>query len=344
MIISVTELTRKVVNNKALADIYYFVKEEARDAVKVEFKANNEILNKYFRTNLNNLEIFHFPEAKFSEEYSKIYLEMVKNNLISKFTETNENYETATSYMKNKVREYYINRDFENCFIDNNIYGIKLSMKEYNWNEDYYSSLDYEDAVEYAENKFRENSTSLINYTTHDAYVTFSINTRQFPLTEKELMLAEAMYIEMLQDRKITLLGTENTYPVILDVYSKSKDLNIAASEADLVLALYKKLCKAYEIYVEENFEDLEKQKAHNWMKNYTDNLIDMDWHRKYASILDKIGININSEKVIQDFFIGINILDAIVIYQEYTDMMHTERYADTDYGEDEESEENEYE
>jgi hypothetical protein len=311
--------------------VYYY-----DNGVKINFPLTSKT-ESYFRTSEHNLEVFHFDEEVFKEKYVSLYLYAVEHNLIKTFRLENENYETATSYMKNKMRELMINQDF-------NINGLKLTMTGYNWNENYYALPNYEDSVDYAENEFREHSTPTVEYTANDAYIVFNNESRDFPLSENQLNQIRFEYSILLKCQLLLILDIDNTLPMIETIYLKSKDVNISATDAAVVLAQYKKLHRMYKIMTApENELSNDELELRNWCQNIeSDTVFDDMWAHKYMLAMYKAGIIADESSAYNDIIeIGqFSEDDASCIYNEYLDFINTIGYADTDYGDEDEIEE----
>ena len=112
------------------------------------FKGNHKVLNKYFRHDNHDLEVFHMPELT-EEEYT----EYIKENKVK--GEDNQVFETASAYYKKKAQHYIIAKDLE-------ISLKMLSFKDYNTNELYYTYSSYSDSVRYAEEEwYREEDNDM---------------------------------------------------------------------------------------------------------------------------------------------------------------------------------------
>ena len=110
------------------------------------FEGDKKILNKYFRYNNHDLEVFHLPELT-KEEYD-LYVSL------NKVKEDSKEFSKASSYYKNKAQKWVVARDL----------GIPeklISFKDYNRDDLYYEFSDFYESVRYAEeDAYREDNNS----------------------------------------------------------------------------------------------------------------------------------------------------------------------------------------
>jgi len=128
---------------------------------------DERILNLFFRIdepgNSHDLERFHFPEEVFKDYYTALYNSMKWRIYSSK----NQNYETASSYTKMKVRAQFVKQ----CFVEAGILNenAEISFKGYTSNPDMYQFKYYSDNLEYVEyDKFRESGGGLYDLDTEE--------------------------------------------------------------------------------------------------------------------------------------------------------------------------------
>ena len=121
------------------------------------YKGNNYILNKYFRFKNHDLDRFHIPELS-KEEYEEC-IKTFKN-----VKEHNLKFETATDYYKKKVMLRLISNDL-------GISEYDLDLTDYKWDESWYEFKDFDDNVEYMEDKFKEESKDRNEITMHELYI-----------------------------------------------------------------------------------------------------------------------------------------------------------------------------
>lgn len=146
----------------AVEDKTFYVSELDRTMFK-----DQRILNLFFRIdeprNSHDLERFHFPEEIFKEYYTALYNSMKWKIYSSK----NQNYDTASSYTKMKVRAQFVKQ----CFIEAGILNenAEISFKGYTSNPDMYQFKYYSDNLEYVEyDKFRETGGGLYDLGTNE--------------------------------------------------------------------------------------------------------------------------------------------------------------------------------
>lgn len=120
------------------------------------YQGDSYVLNKYFRNNNVDLDRFHIPvlDKGTYESIIKEFRNVKPNNLV---------FETATDYYKKKVITRMISKDL-------GISEYDLSLQDYKWDEAWYMFSDYDDNLEYMEDRFKEESKDRNEITTMDLY------------------------------------------------------------------------------------------------------------------------------------------------------------------------------
>ena len=121
-----------------------------------DIKKYQDILNLFFRINEVNdshdLDDFHFPEEQFEALYPKIIKLVPQKNA----KEANQKYDTASNYMLNKARCYFV----KNIFLKKKLITdeIEISFEDYVKNPVFYTYRWHYDNVEHLNyDYFREN-------------------------------------------------------------------------------------------------------------------------------------------------------------------------------------------
>ena len=196
------------------------------------FKGNYLVLDKYFRHDNHDLEIFHMPELT-EEEYN----EFVKVGKIK--GEENLVFETASAYYKKKAQKYIISKDLG---LDLKI----LSFAGYNTNELYYTYSSYSDSVRYAEEEwYREQDNEMP--TSKELYIDMCghKNTLDMDLY-KEL---ETVCLKLTKARLAMIFEVKKIVYILKDIleYTNGFAENITAEQSNSLVAAKNRLTKMLE-------------------------------------------------------------------------------------------------
>lgn len=191
------------------------------------FKGNNEVLEKYFRYDNHDLEIFHIPELT-DEEYNKF----VKNNKVK--GESNQVLETATAYYKKKAQLYIISEDL-------GIPRDKLSLEGYNSNELYYAYSDFHASSRYAEDEaYRESEDDMP--TSKELYI--DMNGHKNSLDYELYDELNSICLKLIKKRLAMLLDVKKICFILKDIleYTNGFAENINADQVRALQGAKRKL------------------------------------------------------------------------------------------------------
>ena len=194
--------------------------------------SDNKILNKYFRYDNHDLEVFHLPELT-EEEYDLF----VKFN---KVKEDSKKLATASNYYKNKALKWIIS-------IDLDIPEKLISFKDYNYNEDYYAFSDYYESVRYAEeDAFRENDNSK-DVKTSELYI--DMCSRKYSLDYELYKELDETCLKLVKLRLAMCFNVKGIVYLLKDIleFSQGFTENISSDLRDAMLAAKNRLTKMLE-------------------------------------------------------------------------------------------------
>ena len=193
------------------------------------FKGNYEVLNKYFRYDNHDLEIFHMPELT-EEEYN----EYIKNNKVK--GEDNQVFETASAYYKKKAQQNIISKDL----------GIDLkllSFKGYNSNELYYTYGDFHTSVDFAENEwYREEDNDMP--TSKELYIDMNGHKNELDIDLYEEL--EKVCLKLIKLRLAMIFDVKKIVYILKDIleYTNGFAENVTTEQNNMLVSAKNKLEK----------------------------------------------------------------------------------------------------
>lgn len=237
----VEKVERKVLRTQETPSIGDIIEDNVLNVcdLKRTMITDKDILAVFFRINeVNNshdLDYFHFPEDMFQDIYSDLVPMLTWRRLDDKTM----NYETASSYAKNKVRIFYLESVFkQRGIIPNN---VSISMSGYEWNPDYYEFKNYYDSREWAEyDKFRETGGGLYDLGTQDLELLKPNLSNNF----KELEDLRSLVINALRSRTVMILELAGAAYMIKDIDSRE---SIYKSDVEAVISMLNSVNKKLE-------------------------------------------------------------------------------------------------
>lgn len=196
------------------------------------FEKDKHVLNKYFRYDNHDLEIFHLPEL--TEEEYDLYVKF------NKVKPDSQKLATASNYYKRKAQAWIVAGDL----------GIPvklISFAGYNPNEDYYAFSDYYESVRYAEeDAFRENDNSK-EVTSRELYIDMCSRKRSLDIElYKEL---DETCLKLVKLRLAMCFNVKGIVYLLKDIleFSHGFTENITTDQYEAMLAAKNKLTKMLE-------------------------------------------------------------------------------------------------